>query len=1258
MGVFMNKRIILFLILTGLRQCIFAVGSDSDISFDFFTTGNGISQNNVTCITEDSRGFLWFGTRNGLNRFNGYQFEIYQHSNKRTRHINGNHIRCIFEDHAGDLWVGSIEGGLNKLNRQLNTFESFTTSGAGVNISLFDVNTIAEDKNGNLWIGTGQHGIYIIDVKREHIKKKKFDSPVPGHKPVRSIFCDSENNIWIGFAEEGGLYKYTPDHTLNSFVKTNEELNANGINSIRVITEDSEKNVWVGTYFGIFRYNDNGSVIHYCNKGGKQLITNNVITSIAEDLHGEIWIGTENGGVNILNKKTNTFRHILAKENDPKSLNNNSIYAVYCSNSGDIWIGTYLGGINLYTFEKSLFSNYRHIYNEPNNLGHNDVLCFLKDSKNRLWVGTDGGGISIYDSSMKHVSVYNTKKHGDLSLASDNVMSIHEDKEGIYWIATWRGGLHLYNPRKKRTKVLIPDNSREGHISGEFIWSLYEDNDGNMWVGTFYSGLNRYDREHHKFITYEYGHGKKNLSSNNITSILEDYTGDLWIATEKGLNRYDRRTGEFIKYFADDSDSYSLGNNNVISAATDTAGKLWLATADGLCRYNYQKNNFVVYTKENGLPDNVILSIEFDNKNRIWLTTPKGLCLYNPLKQSSYIFPDEYKSTAHYKDNSGLLYFGGAEGFKVFDPDEIKFNNSPPDIVFTNFFISNKEVDFTDKNQPIHAHISELDKIFLPPDVNLFGIEFTSLSLVNSDYNRYEYKLEGFDKDWVYAGNNRIASYSNLHPGEYTFRVRVANGNGVWNYDGKSIDIIIIPPFWKKSWFYLVVILSIIAVIYAVIFLREKKLQHDKKILEDRIARRTKKIEQQNAELTNINEVLRVNQEELANHRNQLEFLVEARTKELERAKLRAEESDRLKSAFLSNMSHEIRTPMNAIIGFSSLLNDPDLSDEEKMEFIRQINTNSESLLVLIDDILDLSKIEANQIQIRKEIIPLNNFMKELFAQWKMTCSKPKVALNLVNKLSEDNILFLSDKIRIRQILNNLLNNAIKFTEEGYINFIIDRYEDKLVFTVEDTGVGIPKDKLGYIFDRFTKINEDRGMSYRGAGLGLAISKRLAEILDGDITVHSNVGTGTVFKFYHPFIEEGIEEQDTVDMKPDKKNIDLKNINILIVEDEKNNFLYLEGLLKRTYANIKWAKDGKEAVSLATNNSRFDIILMDIKMPVLNGFEATRQIKEIYPDQVIIAQTAFAKVDDEKLIRDAGFDDYIAKPINPSQLFSIINNYI
>ncbi len=1234
-----------------------ATNLNGDITFEFLTTKDGISQNNVTCIFEDSRGFLWFGTRSGLNRYDGYTFEIFHPSNKKARYVRGTYIRCIYEDSNGDLWTGSIGGGLCRLDRKKNTFEVFTGENSDINISSFDVNAITEDKDGNLWIGTGQHGIFVIDKNRKTIQRKIFKDNALNTKPIRVLYCDKNKNIWIGCLEEGGLYKYTPNHSILSYKKDAYALNAVGINSIRSIIEDSDDHVWVGTYYGILKYDSNGEYEHYYNTPDRQLITNHIITSIAEDHHGRMWIGTENGGINVYDKKSGSFRHLMAKENDPKSLNNNSVYSVFCSEKGDIWVGTYLGGINLYSFEKSLFNTYRHVYNEPNTLGHNDVLCFYKDSKGMLWVGTDGGGISIFNSEMYIVKIINSKLTNDFTLASDHVMDILEDNDGKFWIATWRGGLHIYDPGTNKTTVVLPD-SDPGSISGNFIWNIYEDSIGDIWIGTFYYGLNKYDKEAKRFISYKYGKGKKNLSNNNITSILEDYKNNFWVATEKGLNKYDRKTGEFIKYFASDSDPYSLCNNNIITATLDTANMLWLATANGLCRYNYEKDNFVTYKKENGLPDNVILGIEFDQENRMWLTTPKGLCLYDPLKQSCYNFPDEYKSTAHYKDSHGVLYFGGAEGFVVFDPKNIEFRNTPPEIIFTNFYISNKEVDLSDIHQPLKQHISEIDEIKLPYNVPVFGIEFTVMSLINSKFNTYEYKLEGFDEEWVQSGNQHIASYSNLHPGEYTFRVRAANSNGIWNREGKSIKVVIVPPFWKKRWFYFLVIILVIAGIYMIIIFRERKLQHDKKILEERIARRTKKIEQQNIELTKINEMLKVNQEELANHRNQLEFLVEERTRELEQAKLRAEESDRLKSAFLSNMSHEIRTPMNAIIGFSSLLNDPEITDEEKQDFTNQININSESLLVLIDDILDLSKIEANQVLIRKEIIPLNNFIQEIYAQWKLTSSKSKVKMNLINKLEKKNVLFISDKTRIRQILNNLLNNAIKFTDEGYVNFIVEKYQEKLLFIVEDSGVGIPKNKLAYIFDRFTKIDEEPGISYRGAGLGLAISKRLAEILEGDITVDSDVGKGALFKFYHPLIEKEQDVKDYAAMKSDIENIDLKNINILIVEDEKNNYLYLEGLLKRTYANIKWAKNGKEAVDMTENIGKYDIILMDIKMPVLDGFEATRLIKELNPNQIIIAQTAFAKAEDEKTIRDAGFDDYISKPINPSHLISIINNYV
>ena len=633
------------------------------------------------------------------------------------------------------------------------------------------------------------------------------------------------------------------------------------------------------------------------------------------------------------------------------------------------------------------------------------------------------------------------------------------------------------------------------------------------------------------------------------------------------------------------------------------------------------------------------------------------------------------------------MYFGGLNGFNVFNPDSLKDNKTVPPVLLTGFLLFNKSVPIGIKDSPLQKHISQTKKIILKHKQSFFTFQYIALNYIFSENNQYAYMMRGFDKDWNYVGNKREATYTNLNPGEYTFTVKASNNDGVWNEEGASIDVIILPPWWKAWWFITLFSVLVASLLTGFYVNRTNRYRKNQIILESMVQHRTRELKEINKALEEKQKEINLQKEELekkknslqeANtilldqqkriidqnaeldkHRNELESLVSERTRELEIAKKRAEDADTLKSAFLANMSHEIRTPMNAIVGFAGLLNDPDITEEEKREFVGHIRTNSDSLLMLINDILDLSMIEANQITIRKEPFFLNELLDQIYSVHSLHNKKASLEITLNNSLRSENLRLNTDKLRLKQILTNFMSNACKFTDNGTVELGLTKKDDSLNFYVKDTGIGIAGKDIEHLFERFRKLGEDTTSLIRGAGLGLAISKRLAELLGGKIEVFSALGKGSLFTFTIPANIIISHHKISAPSAPLLfESIDWNGKNVLIVEDEETNYLYLKRILEKTNASVVWAENGLAAIRHCESGNHFDIILMDVKMPEMNGIEALKILKEKNPNQLVIAQTAYARTEDEIMLRKEGFDDYISKPIRPADLLGLLSRYL
>ena len=821
----------------------------------------------------------------------------------------------------------------------------------------------------------------------------------------------------------------------------------------------------------------------------------------------------------------------------------------------------------------------------------------------------------------------------------------------------------------------------------------------------------------YKQLKRDFSNIDKTLADDWSFQIIEDSKGYFWIATPSGLSRLNPEDEAFTNYYHDPDDTASLCNNYINVLFEDSYHNLWIGTNFGLDLFDREKNIFIHFYEEDGLPSNQIKEILENRAGELWISTGYGLTRmyyeYNPENNkivSSFrnynkydnIQDDFFSNRSGCKLRDGNLAIGGENGIIIFDPDNIIENTSVPEVYITGFKLFNKPVEIGEYDYVLKRNIINTEEIFLKHNQDFFSFEFVAMNYISRAKNQFKYMMEGFDENWIDIGNKREASYTNLDPGEYIFRVIASNNDGKWNYEGASIRITISPPFWGTWLFRILVVLILSSLVAGYYYQRFRDFKNQKLLLEKRVAERTSELVKLNAKLTDKNikisaqndeitlqseeikvkgkEILRQKEkleeqkneiekayEELKIYRTQLEELVENRTRELIAAKEKAEESDRLKTSFLTNMSHEIRTPLNSIVGFSGLLYDDDVTDEERERYKHIIEANTNTLLSLINDILDFAKIEAGHLEINMNNVPLSGIFDELMDIYSMEIGKIQTnndkdiqfRVNIDSKLKD--VFLLTDEVRLKQVLSILVNNAIKFTHKGYIEVGCRKQSNTefIEFYVKDTGIGIKNEHIQVIFTRFRKIEEDSSNLYRGAGLGLSITKHLVKLLGGKIWVESEIGKGSVFSFTIPLKIGNTIPKSAGDIKIDQKGVpQFKNVPILVAEDDITNYYYIERLLKKTGATIYHAATGKQVINIMKEVPEIKLILMDIKMPELNGIDALKELRHLDINVPIVAQTAYAFAYEVHKIKASGFVDYLVKPINPKKFYGVLKKHI
>ena len=1206
----------------------------SNITFEHFGLEEGIRPN-VPCIFQDRIGYLWFGSFHGVYRYDGYTFKPYIDFMEDTSEVTDEAVEAICEDSEGNIWIGHIRG-IDRLNPATEAVTHYIlNSEKPVTDWSNHVLAVLEDRKSRLWVGTGD-GLYLFNRNTQTFKRIINDSTDGNsliHNAVNAIYEDRSGTVWFGTG--GGLDKLDSSGKFIHYFNVMEK-SSNWDGSplwILSIFEDEEEIIWLGASGALVEFNRNNEsfTLYQNNPNDPQSLADNYVNSISEDLKGNLWIATN--GVDIFNKQTKKFSHYTYDELDPNSLSHNNVSQILLDRSGTIWITTYGGGVNKYTPLNKYVKKY---YLGTKKIALNEGWqIFAEDNNGKIWLGTSKGLISFNPD---------TELFKEEPL-KQNISAILLDKEGTIWVNGLNTGALYY--KKDKEKELKQFFLSDGKPFYESVYSLDNCRDGMIWIGTHDGKILKFDQD------------KKTIDQvakyeNGISAVYEDREGLLWIGTfDAGVICYNPFIKTFTRYISDPKDSLTLKSNQVYDICEDGAGTLWIITNSTINKFDKSTQKCVWWGGKEGFPKDVFSLID-DDKGNLWMSTGSGTIKYNPATKELTKYQD-IKLGWSYKAKGGELYFVSTTYFSEkqsitrINPDEISNSKFIPPVVITSVKKFEKPYPF---GRTIKLDYTE----------NFLSFEFAALSYVNSAKNEYAYKMDGVDKDWIYSGSRRYASYPNLDPGEYIFRVKGSNSDGVWNEEGTSISIIISPPFWKTWWAYLSYGCFFIFALYGLRKYELNRLSLKNQVRLDEVVLKEK------------------------------------------------EETDKLKSSFFANISHEFRTPLTLILGPAEKIIS-DTSEDVKKD-AGTIRKNSKRLLELIGQLLDLSRLEAGKLKLEASKGNIVSFVKGVALSFESLAESKDISL-IINS-EKDFIEMYFDREKMMKILTNILSNAFKFTpEEGKITVSIKECQseldsksptvrkmlkqsdlggqhDKMIEFVEikirDTGIGIAVEEIPKLFDRFYQVDGTHTREYEGTGIGLALTKELVEFHYGSITVESEkceINGWAEFTVSFPLGRNHLKDEEilltdeklnesripmvSIDTENGgKTNEDLQNNNnseddktiILVVEDNYDMREYIKESLSKNYV-IEEAINGEQGVRKAQKIIP-DLIVSDMMMPKMDGNELTKIIKndERTSHIPIIILTAKANYEDKLEGLETGADDYLTKPFDIKELQVRIRNLI
>ncbi len=1249
-------------------------GQNGDLKFEHFIDDKGFSQHLVMKVIQDLDGYIWVGTLNGLYKYDGQKFITFKHEINNPNSLVSNSIYELELDASGNILIGTGKG-LTKYDRLSQKFETYPLA-----LKNSRVSAICPMSNGDLWVGTSHSGLFYFkseDTKGEnpvqYLHKPNINSSISSNQ-IHSVVKDAANNIWVGTLK--GLNRLMISDGVTQFVRF-KEINK----SIKAMLVDNDGALLLGTLgHRLLKINTpekytKPNLIEYVeysfDLNHSDTSESGGIITMFKSVDETLFVGIHGYGLYILNERTRNFEKYIHDPRNFESISSNNIESILIDNTSVLWVGTEGGGLNKCDLKQKPIAHFEHNILNKNSLTNSLINCITKEGNNTFWIGTQNGLNHVtFTEPPYQKPVFESLNYGDeinnpQIKSEENIWSVLKDSDGDYWI----GGVNRVM-RMKRNGLKNTLSFEKTDFNMLEVSSIIEDSKGTLWFGSMINGLIKWPKAKYPNGSFNYSNhthylpddeDRYSISTKEVSCLYQDSKENIWVGTLRGgLNLIvpDDKDGkdQFVAFQNDANNPNSLSHNSVLSILEDRNGVFWIGTyGGGLNKMMLPSNGnsepiFKHYTEADGLVNNVIYGILEDDQGSLWISTDNGISSFNPeteefknFKKEDGLKGNNFRPGAYFKNDDGYLFFGGYKGLNIFNPKALKENDILAPVVFTGLKIKDVAVEIGETYNGriiLDKNLSNISKpITLHYDENTITIDFAALHYAAPEKNQYKYLLEGFNKDWITSKSSNFAHYTNLSPGTYTFKVKASNNDSVWNDEAAILTFRIKPPFWLTWWAYLIYILGLFSIFWGI----------------------------------------------------QSYFRLRSQQRVSEQIQQEIENVNKLKLKFFTNISHEFKTPITLILSPIEELMESFGKNEIVQSKLKIVQRNANSLLRLVNQLMEFRRIEVGETTLSASKANIVSFIKEIALSFQVPAKRKDIVVSFESPLNTLQVWFDWDKLE--KIMNNLIYNAIKFTPAGGeimvkitkspINQEIEISKrairtEFVDISVEDNGIGIDKEKLPYVFQRFYQVNQSQRLPQKGSGIGLALTKDLVDLHYGEINVSSKKGEGSIFKIRLPLGNKHLLPEEILDSQPIKilneeavdnemliaeEEISNENTNenkskILVVDDNPDIRLFVKNGLIDKYQILE-AENGKEALNITLKHIP-DLVITDVLMPEMDGVEFTRKLKtNIRTSHIpIIMLTALNSVEHRINGLEAGADAYIPKPFRMNLLSTRVNKLI